>query len=260
MINGKRIGFALGSGGARGIAHIGVLQVLEEQGILPDMISGCSAGAIVGAIYAAGTNLYLLERLVDTMPTLRLVDVSYPGKGGFINGDKIKEIVQTLTHNKTFAQTRIPFFCTATDLCSGEQKLFSQGNIADAVRASISVPGVFTPVELDGCWYADGGILEELPVSCLRQQGADIILCSDLSIKQNRFEGEKSNALDVLRRSFSIMQAKMTADQKDKGDVLIRPDASFMKLISTDNTELSVQAGRKAAQEALPEIRQLLGR
>ena len=130
MINGKKVGLCLGSGGARGLAHVGVLQVLEENGIIPDVISGCSAGAIFGAIYAAGTNLYLLEKYLGTVDAKTIIDLGIPIQGGFLSGDKIEEVVMTLTHDLSFGETRIPFLCIATDLVSGEMKVFEEGYAA----------------------------------------------------------------------------------------------------------------------------------
>lgn len=259
MVNGKKIGLALGSGGARGLAHVGILQVLEENGLKPDMIAGCSAGAVFGSIYAAGTDLYLLERFMGTLAARDLVDVTIPQKGGLLNGDKVKELVRIFTHNLSFGETKIPFYCTATDLMEGTLKVFDQGSLCDAVRASMAVPGVFTPVELEGHWYADGGVLEELPVSCLRERGADVILTADLGIKKNNFEMEHPSAVNVLKRAFAIMQAQMTDRQQDKGDIVIRPDASLMGLLLPTNGTPAVQAGRKVMEEALPELKERLG-
>ena len=163
MINGRKIGLCLGSGGARGLAHVGVLQVLEENGIIPDIISGCSAGAIFGAVYAAGTNLYLLEKYLGTVEARTIVDMGIPIHGGFLSGDKIEELVLTLTHDLSFGETKIPFVCIATDLVTGEMKVFEEGKLHRAVRASMAVPGVFTPAVIDGHYYVDGGVLEELP-------------------------------------------------------------------------------------------------
>lgn len=259
MVNGKKIGLALGSGGARGLAHVGVLQVLEENGLVPDMIAGCSAGAVFGSIYASGTDLYLLERFMGTLAAKDLLDVTIPQKGGLLNGDKVKELVRIFTHNLSFGETRIPFYCTATDLMEGTLKVFEQGPLCDAVRASMAVPGVFTPVELGGHWYADGGVLEELPVSCLRERGVDIILTADLGIKKNNFEEEHPSAVSVLKRAFAIMQAQMTDRQQDKGDIVIRPDASLMGLLLPTNGTQAVQAGRKVMEEALPALKERLG-
>ena len=259
MINGKKIGLCLGSGGARGLAHIGVMQVLEENGIVPDIISGCSAGAIFGAVYAAGTNLYLLEKYMGTVEARDIVDLGIPIHGGFLSGDKIEEVVLTLTHNLSFAETKIPFLCVATDLVTGEMQVFEDGKLHRAVRASMAVPGVFTPAQIDGHFYVDGGVIEELPVDVLRARGADVVITSDLGIKRNFFDPEHPSPIDILRRSSDIMQAHMTRRQADKGDVIIRPDASFMGLLSVSGYEESVAAGRQTATEALPRIRELLG-
>jgi NTE family protein len=238
---------------------VGVLQVLEENGIVPDVISGCSAGAIFGAIYAAGTNLYLLEKYLGTVDAKTIIDLGIPIQGGFLSGDKIEEVVMTLTHDLSFGETRIPFLCIATDLVSGEMKVFQEGKLHKAVRASMAVPGVFTPVLIDGHYYVDGGVVEELPVDVLRAQGADVVITSDLGIKRNFFDPEHPSPVDILRRSTDIMQAKLTRQQADKGDVVIRPDASFMGLLKINGYEESVSAGRLKAMEALPRIRELLG-
>ena len=259
MIHGKKVGLCLGSGGARGLAHVGVLQVLEENGIVPDLISGCSAGAIFGAIYAAGTNLRMLERYLGTVDAKTIIDLGIPIQGGFLSGDKIEEVVMTLTHNLSFGETRIPFVCIAADLISGEMKVFEEGKLHRAVRASMAVPGVFTPACIDGHYYVDGGVIEELPVDVLRQRGADVVITSDLGIKRNFFDPEHPSPVDILRRSTDIMQAHMTVRQADKGDVVIRPDASFMGLLKINGYEESVSAGRQKATEALPRIRELLG-
>ena len=259
MINGKKVGLCLGSGGARGLAHVGVLQVLEENGIVPDLVSGCSAGAIFGSIYAAGTDLYLLEKYLGTVEAKTIIDLGIPIQGGFLSGDRIEEVVMTLTHDLSFDETRIPFVCIATDLMTGEMKAFDKGKLHRAVRASMAVPGVFTPALIDDHYYVDGGVLEELPVSVLRERGADVVITSDLGIKRNFFDPEHPSPIDVLRRSSDIMQARLTERQADKGDVVIRPDASFMGLLKINGYEESVEAGRQKALEALPRIRELLG-
>ena len=259
MINGKKVGLCLGSGGARGLAHVGVLQVLEENGIIPDVISGCSAGAIFGAIYAAGTNLYLLEKYLGTVDAKTIIDLGIPIQGGFLSGDKIEEVVMTLTHDLSFGETRIPFLCIATDLVSGEMTVFEEGKLHKAVRASMAVPGVFTPALIDGHYYVDGGVIEELPVDVLRARGVDVVITSDLGIKRNFFDPEHPSPVDILRRSTDIMQARLTRQQADKGDVVIRPDASFMGLLKINGYEESVSAGRQKAMEVLPRIRELLG-
>ena len=258
MINGKKIGLCLGSGGARGLAHIGVIQVLEENGIRPDIISGCSAGAVFGSIYASGTNLYLLEKYMGTVEIKDIIDPGILTQGGLLSGEKIEEIVKILTHDYSFNETRIPFVCTATDLMTGEKTVFEEGKLHRAVRASMAVPGIFAPAIINGHFYADGGIVEELPVDVLRTRGADIVITVDLGIKKNYFDPEHPTAIGILRRSSEIMQKQITMHQADKGDVVIRPDASFMGLLNTNGYEESVAVGRQKAVEALPTIFRLV--
>ena len=123
----------------------------------------------------------------------------------------------------------------------------------------MAVPGVFTPALIDGHYYVDGGVIEELPVDVLRARGVDVVITSDLGIKRNFFDPEHPSPVDILRRSTDIMQARLTRQQADKGDVVIRPDASFMGLLKINGYEESISAGRQKALEALPRIRELLG-
>ena len=160
----KKVGLALASGGGRGMAHIGVLQVLTEHNIPIDMVSGSSAGALVAAIYAAGTDLKLLERYLCTLAPKDLIDPTVVTRGGFLSGKKVSEIMRTLTHDLRIEQTNIPCFIGAVDLETAEYHVFSDCKLYEAGRASMAIPGVFTPANIDGHWYIDGGMLQEMPV------------------------------------------------------------------------------------------------
>ncbi|MDO4543551.1 MAG: patatin-like phospholipase family protein [Clostridia bacterium] len=255
----KKVGLALGSGGARGFSHIGVLQVLEENKVPIDMIAGCSIGAIAGAIYSVGTDLKMLTRFIAASDAKSYMDVTLPTQGGILQGKKFEEVIRLLTHDKSFNETRIPFFCTATDLESGTLTVFSEGKLHRAVRASMCVPGIFVPVEINGRLYADGGILETVPTTVLRQHGMDMVIGVDLSDKRNRIgEGSKVNAYHTLMRTFDIMQAEINRLRTPDADVLIRPSASFMSMLSNTNTDACVEEGRKAAEAAMPKILELL--
>jgi len=254
----KKIGLALGSGGARGIAHIGVLQVLHENNIPIHMVSGCSIGSIVGAIYAAGTDLYLLEKFICGLAARDVMDPGLPSRGGLLQGNKLEEMVRTLTHDKDFGQTRIPFFCTAVDLESGQLYTFEKGKIARAVRASMSIPGVFAPIKIDGRWYIDGGALEEIPVDVLRANGADVIIGADLSLRRGFPSASKPGSYRTLHRAFDIMQAEITRLRNQQIDIRLVPDASFMGLLSTRGARDCVLEGRRVAEEALPAILQAI--
>ena len=162
----KKVGLALASGGGRGMAHIGVLQVLEEHGIPIDMVSGSSAGALVAAIYAAGTDLYMLEKYLCTLLPKDIIDPTIVTRGGVISGNKVSEIVRTLTHDFTVEQTKIPCYIGATDLETAEFHIFDHCKLYEAARASMAIPGVFTPVKIDGHWYVDAACCRSFRSRC----------------------------------------------------------------------------------------------
>lgn len=256
----KKVGLALGAGGGRGLAHIGALQVLEEEHIPIDLCAGCSIGALVGAIYCAGTDLKLLGRYADTLLPKNILDLSFaPTSGGLLAGDKVEEMVRTLTHGLEFGQTRIPYWCTAVDLETGEQRVFNEGPLCRGARASMAIPGVFTPAYIDGRYYIDGGIQEEIPVACLKAQGADVVIAIDLSIKKYSMGDGKITVTGTLSRAFEIMQETVTRLRAQPIDVRIRPDASFMGMVSTKGAAECVAEGRRAATEALPQLKKALG-
>jgi NTE family protein len=256
----KKIGLALASGGGRGMAHIGVLQVLTEHQIPIDLISGCSAGALVAAIYAAGTDLYMLEKYLCTLVPKDLIDPTVVTRGGFLSGNKVSEIVRTLTHDLSTEQTKVPCFIGAADLETSEFHIFDHVKLYEAARASMAIPGVFTPVKINGHWYVDGGTLQELPVEVLREHGADIVIGVDLSIKK-RFtisEDKAPGAHSSLLRTFDMMQKEISRIRADRVDVRIKPDVSFMGMISTAGAETAIRIGRECAERAIPEIEALL--
>jgi NTE family protein len=163
------VGLVLGAGSARGLAHIGVLQVLKEEHIDFDFIVGCSMGAMVGAIYASGADLYMLEKMLDCMNTNMMIDVRMP-RFGFVAGKRIDGFLTLLTKNKSFDQLEPPLIAVATDLISGQRVIFDQGPVTEAVRASISIPGVFTPVLKDDMVLVDGAVIDRLPVEVARKE------------------------------------------------------------------------------------------
>ena len=256
----KKVGLALASGGGRGMAHIGVLQVLTEHNIPIDLISGCSAGALVAAIYAAGTDLYMLEKYLCTLLPKDIIDPTVVTRGGFLSGNKLMEIVRTLSHDYTIEQTKIPCFIGAVDLESAQFHIFDHIKLYEAARASMAIPGVFTPVKIDGRWYIDGGTLQELPVQVLRDHGADVVIGVDLSIKK-RFiveEDKAPGAHSSLLRAFDMMQKEISRLRPDRVDVRIKPDVSFMGMVSTAGAEEAIRIGRECAERAMPEIEALL--
>ncbi len=255
----KKVGLALASGGGRGAAHIGVLQVLTEHNVPIDMISGTSAGALCAAIFAAGTDLYVLEKYLCTLAPKDLIDPTIVTRGGLISGNKVSELVRVLSHDLSIGETRIPCYIGAADLETAEFHIFEHCKLYEAARASMAIPGVFTPVKIDGHWYVDGGMLQELPVEVLREHGADVVIGVDLSIKKPFVvENKAPGAHSALLRTFAVMQKEISRLRDDRVDVRIKPDVSFMGMISTAGAKEAIRIGRECAERALPEIEALL--
>ena len=254
----KRVGLALGSGGMRGMAHIGVLQVLEESGVPIDLVSGASVGAFFGAAYAAEMDLYALSEFAQYLGRRDVLDLPRPFRSGHLSGNKFLRLCRIVTNDRTFSETCVPFWCSAVDLHTGETHYLHEGPLSSAVRASISIPGLLRPVHLNGRTYIDGGTVEELPIDILRRNGADVVIAVDLSIGP-AFQMKRENVRRVLFRSVDIMRAAMNRLTPKPADVLIRPDVSFMGQIIPHDAAKSIRIGRAAALAALPAIRDALG-
>jgi NTE family protein len=174
----KKIGYALGGGAARGLAHIGVLKVLEEHGIFPDIIVGTSMGALIGALYAGGIKVTDIEQFTLRLNSARLAllaDVTLP-LSGLVGGRRVVSLLKSILGDLTFSQMKYDFACVATDIRTGEQVVLHEGTLLEAVRASISLPGIFTPVKIGGRYLVDGGLINEVPVSVCREMGAEYVV------------------------------------------------------------------------------------
>ncbi|MEN6339264.1 MAG: patatin-like phospholipase family protein [Clostridiaceae bacterium] len=255
----RKIGLALGAGSTKGFAHIGVLQQLEEEGIHVDMVSGSSMGAIIGSIYSVGTDLNMLEKIITTMNIREYMDVSFPLTGGLLKGEKLQELIRILTHNKTFAQTKIPFCCVAVDAEAGKLDVLDQGMLHEAVRASMSIPAIFEPVRFQGRTYIDGGVLERVPCKCLRDRGADVVIGVDVGYHGDPEDVSGMNAYQLMNRMISIMQWEMTKLRREEADLMLVPEVLFVKgRFQNDQAGDCVEEGRRVVREALPRIRELI--
>ena len=177
-----RIGLALGGGSARGWAHIGVIKALTEAGIHIDYVAGTSIGAVVGSVYASG-RIATLEDValqLDWKKVVNLLDIVFP-KSGIIDGNKITEFIREQVKTKTIEELPLPFAAVSTDLATGREVVIREGDIIEAVRASVSVPGVFTPISRAGLFLLDGGLVNPVPVSVVREMGADFVIAVDLN-------------------------------------------------------------------------------
>lgn len=247
-----RIGLALGGGAARGFAHIGVLQVLEEQGIRPDLVVGTSAGSVVAALYAAGKTPAQLASLAASMDEYTISDWSYPLRG-VIRGEALARYVSQQVGGKRLEQMNMPLGVVATDLGTGEPILFQRGDTGTAVRASSAVPAVFQPVRINGREYVDGGLVSPVPVRFARQMGADVVIAVDISAVP---EGNPvSDAVRLLLQTFAIMGRSINQFELREADVVIRPKLNGVSSADFAARARSIQAGREAAQAAIAEIK-----
>lgn len=250
-----RLGLALGSGAIRGLAHIGVLKVLEREGIPIDRIAGSSMGAVIGAIYATGSDIRMLEQLAIHMKWQHLLEISVP-RLGLLSGRKIQAFLKLLIKRQQFAELKIPLAVVATDIERGEEVVITEGDVTSAVRASISIPGIFRPVRRDGKLLVDGGVMAPVPVAACRRLGADYVLAVDVGLPDRVMRVR--NVFEVLLRSIEIMERESCRSQLQQADVVIRPDLRGIGLASWERAAEIIVAGEVAAETALPAVRHLL--
>lgn len=248
-----RVGLALGGGAARGFAHIGVIQVLEEAGIKVDLVTGTSAGSLVAALYASGRNGKELAQLADSMDEGAITDWSFPFRG-LIRGEALARYVREKTGGRTIEQLPLPLGVVATDLSDGAPILFRQGDTGMAVRASSAVPAVFQPVKIGTHEYVDGGLVAPVPVRYAREMGAQLIIAVDISSPPEK--DPPGDAFRMLMQTFSIMGRSINNFELREADVVIRPKLDGIGSADFTARRRSIQAGRDAAQAALALIRQ----
>ncbi|MEG1523645.1 MAG: patatin-like phospholipase family protein [Clostridia bacterium] len=255
----KKIGLALGAGSTKGFAHIGILQVLEENHIPIDMIAGSSIGAIIGSIYAVGTDLNMLEKFLTSMNVRSYLDIKNPLSGGLLRGDKIEELVKIFTHNKTFVQTRIPFCCVAVDATNACLDVLEDGVLHEAVRASMSIPAIFQPVQLNGKTYIDGGVIERVPCKALRDRGMDVVIGVDVGYHGGEVDVTDMNAYTLMNHTINIMQWEMTKYRREQSDLMLVPEVLYIKgHFQMDRVADCIAEGRRTAMQALPQIIKLI--
>jgi NTE family protein len=252
-----RIGLALGGGAARGFAHVGVIQVLEEAGIRPVLVSGTSAGSLVAAIYASGKNGKQLQRVAEVMEEATFADWTLPlFNRGMLRGDALARYVNGQVGSRLIEDMPLPLGIVATDLNSGQSMLFQRGDTGTAVRASSAVPAVFQPVRISGRDYVDGGLVSPVPVRAARQMGAEIVIAVDISSPPESNLG--SGSLDVLLQTFSIMSKSINYFELREADVVVRPALSGIGSSDFSARKRSIEAGRQAMLQLVPQLRAVM--
>ena len=249
------MGVALGGGFARGIAHIGVLRVLEENQIPIDFIAGTSVGALVAATYASGTPLAEME---SQGAETRFRDFGRwtVSRMGMASNERLEDYLHKFTPARYFHEMKIPLSIVATDLISGESVHFTEGEIGPALRASCAYPGLFLPVEYRNHILVDGFLTETVPAPALRKMGADVVI--SVHLEPGLLDGKPRNTIEVISRSFSIIQMAATQRWRAMTDVLIEPDVHHILWDEFVKTPQLVAAGEAATRAALPKIRAAL--
>jgi NTE family protein len=249
-----KIGLALGGGAARGFAHVGVIQVLEQHGIRPDLVVGTSAGSLVAALYASGKNGRELEQAALAMEEASLTDWTLPfGNRGMLRGAAVARYVSAQTQGKLIENMAMPLGIVATDLANGAGILFQRGDAGVAVRASSSVPGVFQPVDIGGKEYVDGGLVAPVPVAYTQQMGAELVIAVDISSPPEA--NAANDLLKVMLQTFAIMMQTINRHELKQAHVLVRPELGGVGSAAFSERQRSMAAGRAAMLAAMPKLK-----
>lgn len=263
MPNQKKIGLVLGGGGARGIAHIGVLKVLLRENIKFDLLCGCSMGALVGSCYATGMGIEKMEEIALNLrkrDLLKWLNISWPAIS-LVKGERVNEFLNSLVDNKDFSDTILPFTVMATDLENGQEVVLEKGSIANAVQASISVPGIFPPVETDGKYLIDGGVVNPTPIDIAEKMGAEIIIGVDLILK-NDIKLDNPRMISTLIQSYEIIRnqtVKQKINNLSAKVILIYPEIrSTLDSFKFSDIAKLIECGEKAAEKVLSELKSCL--
>jgi NTE family protein len=249
-----RIGLALGGGAARGFAHVGVIQVLEEAGIRPTLVAGTSAGSLVAAIYASGKTGAQLQQVAETMEEAAIADWTLQiFSRGALRGEALARYVNGQVNSRLIENMPMPLGIVATDLNTGVDTVFQRGDTGTAVRASSAVPAVFQPVKISGRDYVDGGLVSPVPVRAAHKMGAELVIAVDISSPP---EGNLTGGtLEILLQTFSIMGKSINSFELRDADVVVRPALSGISSADFGARKRSIEAGRQAMLAALPQLR-----
>ena len=250
------LGLALGGGFARGFAHLGVLQVLEQNRIPISYIAGTSVGSILGAAYASGAPL---ARIIATCRTLRFRDIARwrVSRLGLASNHRLGDLIEQVFESRRFEDLRIPMAVVATDLANGEPVVFTHGNLCEAIRASCAFPGLFEPVQIGTRYLADGGLVAQVPTCAARELGATHVIGVSVGVEDGQ-RGAPTNIFQVVCRAVSAAQKHQLEIWEHHADLVLRPDVQSLSWDDFDRADEAIEAGVAAARRALPRIQKML--
>ena len=258
----RKIALALGSGGAKGLAHIGVLKAFDEAGIKFDIVTGCSMGAIIGACFALGITTEQMEQKALKLSNGDILDLKFPNTYGFVKGDKAEKVIREFlgAENREwqFSDCKVPFGCVASDIETGELVQLTSGNLIPSIRASFSIPGVFRPVTMDGRKLLDGGMLSRVPVDLARTLGADVVIAVDCIGETKPVSTDEFKYIDTIARIFNIMDYQISKHEIKRADYLLSLDQPTVSTMRIKNIADGIMVGYDTVKANLIEIKKII--
>jgi NTE family protein len=251
------VALVLGGGAFHGMAHVGVIKVLEDEGIPIDLIVGTSAGSMVGALYADNPNIDSLLPLVDKTKAKDVFDFSlFRSREGFVSGKRLQNYLNQYISVTNIEDTKIPFVAVTTDIVQGTSVALKAGPIAPSVNASCAIPGIFEPVKMYGTTYVDGGVINNIATNVAKEYNPQIIIAVDIMKLDTVLELKNHN--DIFKRSFSVASNYLTKEMLILADIVISPNLVGLPLLSSKDNDKMYQLGMEDAKDALPEIKKML--
>ena len=260
----KKLGLALGSGGARGVAHVGLLKALEEQGIKIDYIAGCSMGAVVGGVYASGVSAQKMYEIVKTLKKRDIISINPAilSEKSLLKSSKVRALLCEYLATENIEDFPIEFKCVATDLLSGEMYTFDSGEGALAIQASSTIPAVFAPVKYGDKLFVDGGCTCRVPIKTVKEMGADVVIAMDVLKNCSQPVDEVHGIINVVLRSFDIMDAGNASlrYERDKGlcDMLLQPEMKGISQYAVKDLDRAFEEGYLLTKKNMEAIKSLL--
>lgn len=253
----KKVGLALSGGGARGLAHIGVLKVLHDHRIPIDYIAGTSVGSLIGSLYAGGVNITTMMEISSKVKWKHFFRIVL-SKTGLVSSEEIEKFVIDLIGKKTFPEMEIPFSAVAIDIATGKKLILNKGEVYKAVRASCSFPWMYIPLKTEHHLLVDGVLEENLPSTTVREMGADLVIGVDVIPRIEKIDCF-NNVLEIFDRALDLFILNQNKDPKKNCDVLLTPIKEKVTSLELDKAGYLVELGEECAKQALPQIKSLLG-
>lgn len=250
------VGLVLGGGAARGFSHIGIIKALEENGIPIDLLVGTSMGSIVAGLYACGYSTDNLAQIMTSLDQATLFDIPFPPRGGFLQTRRFETFLFELTSGKSFTELPIPFYSVISELRTGKELALHSGRVSQGIQASMSIPGIFPPVNIDGTYYIDGGMKNAVPVDVARRMGADIVIGVD--VKKDLKQADYNSILNNLQLTLWFMTDGYVQQHEGDADVIITPDVKYDSYMEYERGDYFIQEGYEAGQAAINQIKQVI--